>query len=90
MATIAFSVYLVGGHRLDVTYDGPEHADAGRVIEHVVSTLSQDTGVVHCRHGGQRAVLFGRGVAAVEVGPATMESSPSGGSADPSAGIDHP
>jgi hypothetical protein len=67
MTSIAFSVHLVGGGHMNVTYDGPDRADASRVIEHVVSTLTQDAGVVHCRHGERLIVLFGRGVAAVEV-----------------------
>jgi hypothetical protein len=67
MATIAFRVHLVGGDRLEVTYEGPDHADAGRVVEHVVSMLAQEAGVLHCRHGEQPVVLFGRGVAALFV-----------------------
>jgi hypothetical protein len=67
MTNIAFSVHLVGGGHVAVTYDGPDRADASQVIEHVVSTLAQDTGVVRCRVGEQLIVLFGRGVAAVEV-----------------------
>jgi hypothetical protein len=67
MTTIAFRVHLVGGDRLEVTYEGPDHADAGRVIEHVASILAQDSGVVNFRHGEQPVVLFGRGVAALVV-----------------------
>ncbi len=67
MATIAFSVHLIGGDRVDATYDGPDHADAARVVEHVISTLAQDGGVLQCRRDGQLVVLFGRGVAAFEV-----------------------
>jgi len=78
MATIAFSVYLIGGDRVEVTYDGPDHADAGRVIEHVVATLAQEAGVVHCRHAERLFVLFGRGVAAVEVTEPGLTQSSSG------------
>jgi hypothetical protein len=76
MTTIAFSVLLVGGDRADVTYEGPDHADADRVIEHVVSTLARDSGAVHCRRDSRLVVLFGRGVAAVEITePASVKSS---------------
>jgi hypothetical protein len=37
------------------------------VIEHVVSILAQEGGILHCRHGDQAVVLFGRGVAALFV-----------------------
>jgi hypothetical protein len=77
MTTVAFAVHLVGGDRLEVTYDGPDHADAGRVIDHVVATLAQDGGVVRCRHDGRLIVLFGRAVAAIEV--TRPETTPSPG-----------
>ena len=81
MTTIAFSVHLIGGDRLEVTYDGPDRADAGRVIEHVTSTLAQDAGVVHCRDGERLVVLFGRGVAAVKVTQPVTTHPASGGAA---------
>ena len=67
MTTIAFRVYLVGGDSADVIYEGPDHADAGRVTEHVLSTLAKDSGILHCRRDDRLVVLFGRGVAAIEV-----------------------
>ena len=69
MANIVLRVHLVGGDRIDVTYEGPEHADEDKVIDHVVSTLAQDAGVIRSTHGGRLMVLYGRGVAAVEVAP---------------------
>ncbi len=69
MANVVLRVHLIGGDRIDVTYEGPEHADEGKVIDHVVSTLAQDTGVLRSSHGGRLVVLYGRGVAAVEVAP---------------------
>jgi hypothetical protein len=67
MTTIAFRVLMVGGDRVEVRYDGPDHVHSGRVIDHVVSSLAQDDGVIRCQHGEQLIVLFGRGVAAIEV-----------------------
>jgi len=69
MATVALRVHLIGGDRLDVTYEGPDHADEGRVIDHIASTLSQDSGVLQVQDGDRLIVLYGRGVAAFEVGP---------------------
>jgi hypothetical protein len=69
MANIVLRVHLIGGDRTDVTYEGPDHADEAKVIDHVVSTLAQDSGVLRSTHGGRLVVLYGRGVAAVEVAP---------------------
>jgi hypothetical protein len=71
MATVALQVHLVGGDFMEVTYEGPDHADAGQVIDHVVSVLAQDSGVLHTRHAGRPAVLYGRGVAAIEISSST-------------------
>ena len=69
MATIVLRVRLIGGDRMDITYEEPEVADEGEVIEHVITTLAQDTGVLRSRHGNRLVVLYGRGVAAIEVAP---------------------
>ena len=69
MATIVLRVRLVGGERLDVTFDGPQNVDESRVIDHVIDTLGEDAGVLRCRHGDRLVVLYGRGVAAIEVAP---------------------
>jgi len=69
MAGIVLRVRLISGDSMDVTY---EHSVAGSeadVIEHVVSTMSEDSGVLRCRHGDRLFVLYARGVAAVEVAP---------------------
>jgi hypothetical protein len=39
------------------------------VIDHVLSTLSETSGVLRCRHGERLLVLYARGIAAVEVAP---------------------
>jgi hypothetical protein len=69
MAEIVLRVRLVGGDHLDVSYDEPGTAGADEVTEHAISALAQNSGALRARHGGRLIVLFGRGVAALEVGP---------------------
>jgi hypothetical protein len=68
MTEIVLRVRLVGGDHLDVIYDeeGPATED---IVEHIISTLAQDGGALRCKHGGRLIVLYGRGVATVEVAP---------------------
>ena len=68
MTEIVLRVRLIGGEHLDVTYD----EDGGvpeEIVEQVISTLAQDNGILRCRHGDRLIVLYGRGVATVEVAP---------------------
>jgi hypothetical protein len=67
MAEIVLRIRLVGGDHLDVTYD--EAGPGGEVLEHAISTLAADGGALRCRHGDRLIVLFGRGVATLEVAP---------------------
>lgn len=69
MAEIVLRVRLVGGEHVDVTYDEPGTADPDDVTEHVIGALAQDAGTLRVYHGDRLVVLFGRGVAAVEVAP---------------------
>jgi hypothetical protein len=69
MATVVLRVRLVGGDQIDVTYEGPESINEDQVVDHVVSTLAQDGGVIRTKHGNRLIVLYGRGVAAIEVAP---------------------
>ena len=69
MATIVLRVRLTGGDRMDITYEDPEVADEAETVEHVITTLAQDSGVLRSRHGDRLVVLYGRGVAAIEVAP---------------------
>jgi hypothetical protein len=67
MTEIVLRVRLIGGDHLDVTYEAggtPEE-----IIEQVILTLAEDTGALRCRHGERLMVLYGRGVATVEVAP---------------------
>lgn len=69
MAVISLRVRFVGGHLADVTFEGPDHIAEEQVIDHVINTLAQDAGIIRCAHGGRLVVLYGRGVAAVEIAP---------------------
>ena len=54
---------------MDVTYEERDVSSEDEVIDHVVSTLAEDSGVLRCRHGDRLLLLYARGVAAVEVAP---------------------
>jgi hypothetical protein len=69
MESVVLRVRLISGDSMDVTYEEREAGSEAEVIDHVVSTLSEDSGVLRCKHGQRLLVLFGRGVAAVEVAP---------------------
>jgi hypothetical protein len=69
MATTVLRVRLIGGDRMDITYDDPGVSDVDQLVEHVISTLAQDSGVLRGKHGDRLILLYGRGVAAVEVAP---------------------
>lgn len=69
MATIVLRVRLIGGERMDITYEEPQIPDEGELVDYVVSTLAEDSGVLRSRHGGRLVILYGRGVAAIEVAP---------------------
>ena len=69
MASIVLRVQLVGGNHVDVTFEHEESIEEARVVDHIVTTLAADGGALRCHHGGRLLVLYGRGVAAVEVAP---------------------
>ena len=69
MATIVLRVRLLGGEHTDLTYEDPEQADEGELVEQVVEALREETGVLRCRHGDRLVVLYARGVASIEVAP---------------------
>jgi hypothetical protein len=69
MATTVLRVRLIGGDRMDITYDKPDVSDEDELMEHVISTLAKDAGVLRTKHGDRLVVLYGRGVAAIEVSP---------------------
>jgi hypothetical protein len=69
MAKLVLRARLTAGDRMDVTYEQPDATSEEQVVEYVISTLAQDSGVLRCRHGDRLVVLYGRGVAAIEVAP---------------------
>ena len=69
MARIVLRIPLIGGDRLDVTYEDPDVDDADEVAERVIAALADNSGIVRTTHGDRLVVLYGRGVAALEVAP---------------------
>jgi hypothetical protein len=67
MTEIVLRVRLMGGEHLDVTYQA--EGVPGEIVEQVISTLANDDGILRCRHGDRLLVLYGRGIATVEVAP---------------------
>jgi hypothetical protein len=68
MAEIVLRVRLIGGEHLDVTYED-DGGTPDEIVDRVVSVLAEDNGVLRCRHGNRLIVLYGRGVATLEVAP---------------------
>ena len=68
MAEIALRIRLIGGDHVDVTYSEPDTVEA-EVIEHAISALAEHSGLLRCRHGDRLVVVYGRGVAGLEVAP---------------------
>jgi len=69
MAEIVLRVRLVSGDQLDVRFESDGDEDEDQVIERVVETLAEPSGVLRTSHGDRLMVLYSRGVAAVEVAP---------------------
>jgi hypothetical protein len=69
MTSIVLRVRLMGGDHVDVTYEDPDLPGEAEIVENVVSVLSEDSGILRCRHGDRLLVLYGRGVVAFEVSP---------------------
>lgn len=69
MAKIVLRVRLTGGDHMDLSYEGPAAADEEELLEHIIATLAKDSGALRSQHGGRLVVLYGRGVAAIEVAP---------------------
>jgi hypothetical protein len=68
MAEIVLRVRLIGGDHVDVVY-GDRDAAADEVAERAIATLAEDGGVLRCKHGDRLIVLYGRGVATIEIAP---------------------
>jgi hypothetical protein len=68
MTEIVLRVRLVSGEHLDVTYEDAG-GNADETVEHVISSLADGNGALRCRHGDRLIVLYGRGVATLELAP---------------------
>ena len=68
MTEIVLRVRLIGGEHLDVTYE-EAGSTADEIVERIIEILGQHDGILRCQHGGRLIVLYGRGVATVEVAP---------------------
>ena len=68
MAEIVLRVRLISGEHLDVTYE-EDGGTSDEAADRVISALTEDNGLLRCRHGGRLIVLYGRGVATLEVAP---------------------
>ena len=69
MTEIVLRVRLISGERMDVTYVETDTSDADEVAEHVIAALAADRGMIRARHGDRMVVVYGRGVAALELAP---------------------
>ena len=69
MTGIVLRVRLLSGDQLDVTYEASDTVAEDEVVDRAIATLAADSGVLRTRHGGRLLVLYGRGVAALEVAP---------------------
>ncbi|KAA1427487.1 MULTISPECIES: hypothetical protein [Nocardioides] len=69
MADVVLRVRFTSGDHTDVTYQDRDATNEDELIEHVVSTLASDSGVLRCHHGDRLLVIFARGVATIELAP---------------------
>ena len=69
MAFVVLRVRLVGGSHMDVAFEHDDSIDEASAVDHIVSTLASDGGALRCQHADRLVVLYGRGVAAIEVAP---------------------
>jgi hypothetical protein len=69
MATTVLRVRLVGGDHTDLTYEDPECGDEEEMLDQIIEVLSEENGVLRCRHGDRLVALYARGVASIEVSP---------------------
>jgi hypothetical protein len=54
---------------LDVAYEESNVNEDDVVLQHAIAALQSDTGLLRCTHGDRLLLLYGRGVAALEVAP---------------------
>lgn len=68
MTEVVLRIRLTSGDQLDVRYKD-DALDENEIIQRVVDTLAEDSGMLRTSHGDRLMVLYSRGVAAVEVAP---------------------
>jgi hypothetical protein len=68
MTEIVLRVRLIAGEHLDVTYE-EDGGTQEEIVDRVISVLAEGNGVLRCRHGHRLVVLYGRGVATLEIAP---------------------
>ena len=69
MAEVVLRVRMVAGSLVDVTFSDPGITEPQRLLDHAISVLADDSGVLRCTHGSRLVILYGRGVAGLEVEP---------------------
>ncbi|MEV6922888.1 hypothetical protein AB0M46_00040 [Dactylosporangium sp. NPDC051485] len=69
MAMIVLRIRLITGDSLDVAYEDADASDVDEAAERVIAALAADSGMIRTRHGDRVVVLYGRGVAALELAP---------------------
>ena len=69
MQGIVLRVRLISGDNVDVTYEEPNAGSEDEVIDHVVTALAEDPGVLRCRHGDRLLVLYARGATSTAATP---------------------
>jgi hypothetical protein len=69
MASIVLRLRLVTGDRIDVKYEEAETPGEAAVLENAIKELSDPSGTIRARHGDRMIVIYGRGVATIEVEP---------------------
>ncbi|GAA4243067.1 hypothetical protein [Dactylosporangium darangshiense] len=69
MAKVVLRVRLITGDSLDVAYEDTNASDGDTAAEHAITALAADSGMIRTRHGDRLLVLYGRGVAALELAP---------------------
>jgi len=68
MAAILFRIRLMSGDQFDVRYEH-DTLNESETIQRVIDTLTEDSGVIRASHGDRLVVVYGSGVAAIEVAP---------------------
>lgn len=69
MAQVVLRIRLIGGNHVDVSYEDAEASDVDAATERAAAILAADSGMLRTRHGDRLVVVYGRGVAAIEVQP---------------------